>query len=543
MSDTLVGPSVVEPDLVAVDGLTVGFGAAGRRVEAVRGVSFRIRRGQVVALVGESGSGKSVTARSLIGLAGRGAETASARFDFDGVDLRPFQARDWRSLRGRRIGYVLQDALGSLDPLRRIGAEVGEALREHRTVPARAVPDEAVRLLAAAGVPQPGLRARQFSHELSGGLRQRALIASALAARPDLLIADEPTTALDTTVQQQVLRLLRERTEDGTAVLLISHDLGVVAEIADYVYVMREGVFVEEGPADQVLRAPVHPYTRALVAAVPDGTSAVAVPAEPGRILLRAEAVAKSYRMPDRSLLRAVDQVSLVVRAGETVGVVGESGSGKSTVGRMLAGLVEPDSGRVLLEDGRSWSVLRGAARRSARRRVQTVHQDPLASFDPRYNARRLLEEPLRSFGLPRDRRQQRLADLLEQVGLDADVLDRTGRDLSGGQRQRLAIARALAAEPEVVVCDEPVSALDASVQAQVVDLLAQLQRRLGLAYVFISHDLGVVRRLSHQVVVMQDGRAVEAGPVDQVFEDPQHPCTRALLAAVPRIRTPRSSN
>ncbi|GAA2585741.1 ABC transporter ATP-binding protein [Actinomadura fulvescens] len=533
--------------LVAVEDLTVVFTAGRRRVEAVRGVSFRIRPGQVVAIVGESGSGKSVTARSLVGLAGEGAQVSASEFLFAGTDLRGFQGRRWRALRGRRIGFVLQDALGSLDPLRRVGAEVAEPLREHRIVPADELGAEVVRLLGEAGIPAAASRTRQYPHQLSGGLRQRALIASALAARPELLIADEPTTALDATVQRQVLRLLRERAENGTAVLLISHDLGVVAEIADYLYVMKEGRFVEQGPAREVLRSPSHPYTRTLLAAVPAAASAAAeavataAPAgggEPlGGVVLRAEGLFKHYRLAGKRVLAAVDGVSLELRAGETLGIVGESGSGKTTVGRMLMGLVEPDAGRVEL-DGRSWTELSGAARRAARRRVQMIYQDPLGSFDPRYTARQLLEEPMRAVGARRGERAERLAGLLADVGLAPEIAARRARELSGGQRQRLAIARALAPGPDVIVCDEPVSALDASIQAQVLDVLADVQRRLGVALVFISHDLGVVRRLSDRVAVMKDGRVVEEGGTEKVFAAPEHAYTKDLLDAIPGFLT-----
>ncbi|MFE4968793.1 dipeptide ABC transporter ATP-binding protein [Streptomyces sp. NPDC056660] len=519
-------------ELVRVEDLTVSFGRGRRRVEAVRGVSFTVRRGEIVAVVGESGSGKSVTARTLVGLAGDEADVGASTLAFDGTDLRGLDARRLRALRGRRIGFVLQDALGSLDPLRRIGAEVAEPLREHRTVPRSGIRDEVERLLDAAGIPDPGNRAAQYPHQLSGGLRQRALIASALAARPDLLIADEPTTALDATVQQQILRLLRARAREGTAVLLISHDLGVVGELADRINVMKDGRFVEEGPARQILTTPRHPYTRALVAAVP-GEEIRAAPG-PAPVLLRADGLVKRYRLPGRPELTAVDGVSLTVHAGETLGVVGESGSGKTTVGRMLMGLVPPDSGRVAL-DGRTWTERTRAEQRASRRRVQMIHQYPLGSFDPRYTARQLIEEPLRATRTPRAERAARVTELLGYVDLDPGILDRRARDLSGGQRQRLAIARALAPRPDVVVCDEPVSALDASVQAQVLDVLIHIQERLGVAYVFISHDLGVVRRLSHRVAVMKDGRIVEEGPAEQIFHAPRHPYTSALLAAVPR--------
>lgn len=533
--------------LVAVRDLTVRFPTRHGVVEAVRGVSFRVERGQVVAIVGESGSGKSVTARSLVGLAGEGARVGAAELTFDGVDLREMRGRAWRALRGRRVGFVLQDALGSLDPLRRVGAEVAEPLRAHRIVPGRQVDAEVVRLLGEAGIPAPESRARQYPHQLSGGLRQRALIASALAARPDLLVADEPTTALDATVQRQVLALLRERVGDGTAVLLISHDLGVVAEIADHVYVMKDGRFVEDGPAAAVLESPSHPYTKTLVGAVRgDGRRArPASSAEPGgavtgnlgtgREVLRAEGLVKRYTLPGRGEFTAVEDVSVTVAAGETLGVVGESGSGKTTLGRLLMGLLRPDAGRVLL-DGRPWDGLRGPERRAARRGVQMIYQHPLSSFDPRYTARQILEEPLRADRTPREERDRRVALLLEHVGLAPDVLGRRARELSGGQRQRLAIARALAPGPQVIVCDEPVSALDASIQAQVLDVLADVQERLGVAYVFVSHDLGVIRRLSHRVVVMKDGRVVESGEMEKVFDHPEHPYTKALIDAVPRF-------
>ncbi|MEO3814011.1 ABC transporter ATP-binding protein [Sphaerisporangium sp. B11E5] len=539
---TATGPDVSRTaELVAVRDLAVTFATRRGPVEAVRGVSFRIERGQVVAIVGESGSGKSVTARSLVGLAGDDATVRAQELTFDGADLRQAGERAWRTLRGRRAGFVLQDALGSLDPLRRVGAEVAEPLREHRIVPPAGIEPEVVRLLTETGVPAPESRARQYPHQLSGGLRQRALIASALAARPDLLIADEPTTALDATVQRQVLRLLRERIADGTAILLISHDIGVVAEIADYVYVMKDGLFVEEGPPSKVLESPTHPYTKTLVAAVlgtsrGPGRHGSGGPADGGEpVVLRADGLVKRYRLPGRGEFTAVEGVSATVSAGETLGIVGESGSGKTTVGRLLTGLLSPDEGRVEV-DGRPWDELRGRARRAARRRIQMIYQNPLASFDPRYTARLLLEEPLRVDRTPARERARHVARLLEYVGLDEGILDRRARDLSGGQRQRLAIARALAPEPAVIVCDEPVSALDASIQAQVLDVLAEVQERLGVAYVFISHDLGVVRRLSHRVIVMKEGQVVETGETATVFDTSQHPYTKSLLDAVPRL-------
>ena len=537
--------AATDEPLVRVRELSVRFPG----VDAVRDVSFDIRPGQIVAVVGESGSGKSVVARTLLGLAGPGAEVSAAAATFDGQDLLGFPEARWRTLRGGRVGMVVQDALGAFDPLRTVGAEVAESLWQHGTVRRREYREEVVRLLTAVGVPDPRLRARQHPHQLSGGLRQRALLASALAARPELLIADEPTTALDTTVQKQILKLLRGRADDGLAVLLISHDLAVVAELADHVHVMRDGAFVEEGPTSRVLGAPEHEYTRELLAAIPSaGTRGRSLtgqyPAlasdkpEPGRVLLRAEGVHKSYRAGgSRAPIVAAHDVSLVVRAGETLGVVGESGSGKTTVGRMLAALVEPDSGTVEI-DGTPWRRLRGARRRDARRRVQVIYQDPLSAFDPRFTSAQVLAEPLRLKG---SARADRMAELLGLVGLAESVLDRPARQLSGGQRQRLAIARALAAEPDVLICDEAVSALDVSIQAQVLDVLSDVQHRLGTAYVFISHDLGVVRHIADQVVVMRAGRVVESGAVPELFDAPQHPHTKELLDSVPGFGDPKA--
>ncbi|WP_329519934.1 ABC transporter ATP-binding protein [Spirillospora sp. NBC_01491] len=525
--------------LVEARGLRIGFGAE----RAVREVSFRIEPGECVAFVGESGSGKSVTARSLVGLAGPGADVRAERLVVGGTDVRRLPERRWRSIRGGVVGLVLQDALVSLDPLRPVGAEIAETLRRHRAAPRGRVRERTIELLATVGVPEPGLRARQRPHQLSGGLRQRALIASAIAADPALLIADEPTTALDVTVQAQILDLLAERKRAGTALLLISHDLAVVARLADRVHVMKDGAFVEEGPVREVLRAPRHPYTRTLLAAIPSERtrgSRLTVTAEPGpaaasapgpapgreaarKVVVEADGLVKAFG--DR---RAVDEVSFRLHAGETLGIVGESGSGKTTVARLVLGLVPPDGGEVRL-DGAPWSALSESGRRPRRREIQLVHQDPLSSFDPRLTVRRLLDEALRDGGPSR-------ATLLDQVGLSPALLDRRPRELSGGQRQRLAIARALAPSPRVLVCDEPVSALDVSVQAQVLDLLADLQARLGVAYLFVSHHLGVVHHLSDRVLVMRGGRVVEAGPVGRVLTRPATAYTRELVAAIPRL-------
>ncbi|SEN50466.1 dipeptide ABC transporter ATP-binding protein [Nonomuraea pusilla] len=535
-------PSAAAPagPLVAVEDLRVSFGAA----EVVRGVSLSVAPGECVALVGESGSGKSVTARSLLGLAGPGAAVRAAAFSVAGRDALAFREPDWRRLRGSFAGLVLQDALGSLDPLRTAAAEIGEVLSVHGVVPRRARAARVLELLAAAGVPEPALRAGQRPHELSGGLRQRVLIASAVAAGPRLIIADEPTTALDVTVQARILRLLAERRAEGTALLLISHDLAVVASVADRVLVLRDGQVVEQGPTRDVLSSPAHPYTRSLLAAVPSAATRGArlsdgPPPPPRRPpggdvpVLAATGLVRSH-----GPRRAVGGVSFALRPGETLGVVGESGSGKTTLARLVLGLLDPDAGEVTLH-GRPWSGVRERARRPLRPSIQLVSQNPLDSFDPRHTVGRLVAEPLR---LPRRERRARVLDLLERVGLPPGTAARHPRELSGGQRQRVAIARALGPRPAVLVCDEPVSALDVSVQAQVLDLLAELQAERGLAMLFISHDLGVVRHVSDRVLVMKDGEAVEEGDVEEVFLRPRHPYTRALVAAVPRLPPARPS-
>ncbi|WP_079198451.1 ABC transporter ATP-binding protein [Streptomyces sp. CB03911] len=538
--------------LVELRGLTVSFPGRRDAVKAVRGLSLTVRPGESVALVGESGSGKSVTARSLVGLAGPGARVTADTFKIDGREVGGLTGRQWRPLRGRRIGFVLQDALVSLDPLRRVGDEIAEALHAHRSVPRAEVPERVLRLLADAGVPDPELRARQYPHELSGGLRQRALIASAIAAGPALLIADEPTTALDVTVQAQILDLLAERRRAGMALLLISHDLAVVAKVADRVLVMKDGEVVEEGPTAEVLADPGHPYTRQLLDAVPHaharGTrlsgprAGIPLPrhADPAGapVVLAARGIGKSFAVAGHGRLTAVEDVSFSLRAGRTLGIVGESGSGKSTTGRLLLGLTPPDTGSVEVE-GTSWLGLSARERRALHRRVQVVHQDPLSSFDPRYTVSRILAEPLAATGLPRGEHACRVDELMDQVGLGRELLRRRPRQLSGGQRQRVAIARALAPHPRIIVLDEPVAALDVSIQAQVLDLLLDLQAELGVAYVFISHDLGVVHHIADEVLVMKDGRTVEAGDVGEVFAAPRHPYTRALLDAVPQLDGP----
>ncbi|MFJ5333527.1 dipeptide ABC transporter ATP-binding protein [Pectobacterium sp. CHL-2024] len=546
--------------LLRVDGLSVTFPSPFGSVRSVKNLSFQVNAGEILALVGESGSGKSVTARTLVGLAGENVDVQAnaielTRHDGSLCDLRYLTDRDWRAIRGREIGFVLQDALVSLDPLRKIGQEVAEPILTHRLLPRQQVPARVAELLTKAGIPDPENRTAQYPHELSGGLRQRALIASALAAGPQLLIADEPTTALDATVQKQVLKVFTALAQAGHGVLLITHDLAVVAEVADRVIVMQQGSLVEGGEAKQILSAPTHPYTRKLLAAIPTASTrgkwlAGADPLQSGiapspaslaanhtntndAIALTADRIAVSFKRPDGSRMQAVNQVSLQIKRGETLGIVGESGSGKTTLGKVILALQKPDSGEVRLADN-AWSTLTERERRPLRARIQTITQDPLSSFDPQFTVAQILNQPLRlRRDLSDDEKQRRILTLLEYVGLTPDLLSRRPRALSGGQRQRVSIAQALASEPEILICDEPVSALDVTTQAQVLDLLVALQSQLGLTMLFISHDLGVVQHMSHRIAVMKDGDIVETGPVEQIFNQPQHPYTRLLLSTV----------
>ncbi|KMN22668.1 dipeptide ABC transporter ATP-binding protein [Pseudomonas helleri] len=532
-----------------VEGLSIEFG--GQTV--VRDVSFTLAPGKTLALVGESGSGKSVTARSLIGLAGAGARVTARTLSYGGQDLLGLSERGWRGLRGKGIGFVLQDALVSLDPLRPVGKEILEVLTTHQWGDRRSRAERVIELLDKVGVPEPELRARQRPDQLSGGLRQRALIASALALSPGLVIADEPTTALDATVQAQILQVLQEIKARGDSLLIISHDLAVVAQLADEVLVLRHGVVVEQGPMQQVLRTPSHPYTQALLDAVPAeharGTrlsshnSGQLVQPRPGAdspVLLKASGLGKRYIGPDQQSRQVVDDVSFELRAGRTLGIVGESGSGKTTVARIVLGLLEPDAGQVQFL-GHAWA---GAGadrvaekdRRVHRRDISVIYQDPLSSFDPRWSIGQILVDALDVAGVAASQQPARIRELLEQVRLPAELASRRPLQLSGGQRQRVAIARAIASNPKVIICDEPVSALDVSVQAQVLDLLADLQASLGLAYLFISHDMGVIRHVSDEVLVMRRGQVVESAPVEDLFEHPKHAYTQRLLGAVPRL-------
>ena len=536
-----------------VENLRVGFGVGAEYREVVKGISFSVAAGECLAIVGESGSGKSVSARSVIGLAGSGSRVSADKLELHGADVRGYPDRRWRGIRGRDVGFILQDALVSLDPLRSVGKEITETLKLHHWGTARTRHARVLELLEQVGVPEPQLRARQLSGELSGGQRQRALIASAIALDPGLLIADEPTTALDVTVQAQILDLLDETKARGKALLVISHDLAVVARLADRVAVMNQGVIVEQGPTAQVLSNPRDSYTQRLLDAVPSAHSrgtrlspttpsqfdvaGRTTPSRPkGEVLIAVDHVSKSYKGPDGVTRTVVKDVSFELGVGETLGVVGESGSGKTTVARLVLAVTQPDRGEVRL-GGEAWSGITEKQRRSRRRLVTTVYQDPLSSFDPRWSVSRLILDALPAGQYQGAARQARVDELLSLVGLGAEYGNRRPLHLSGGQRQRVAIARALAPEPSVIVCDESVSALDVSIQAQVLDLLADIQQQLGVSYLFISHDLGVIHHVSDRILVMHNGRVVEQGPADRVFDHPQDAYTRKLLGSLPRIR------
>lgn len=537
----------VSGPLLSVEGLQVRF---GNDEPAVRGVDLTVLPGQTVAIVGESGSGKSTTAAAILGLLSPGGQITGGRIVFDGRDIVGADARLLRSLRGREIGYVPQDPMTNLNPVWKVGFQIREALRVNTN--GRDARRRTLELLAEVGMPDPAGQVGRYPHQLSGGMCQRALIAIGLAGRPRLLIADELTSALDVTVQRQVLNHLQRLTdESGTALLLITHDLALAAERAESVVVIHRGVVVESGAAQTILRDPQHEYTRRLVAAAP---SLVARDKRSAQIRSRVAAQAaehvaastdilvatdltKTYRESRgapwrRSEFRAVDGVSFRVRRASTLAIVGESGSGKSTVARMVLGLLAPTSGSVVF-DGQEVAATHQTL--AFRRRIQPVFQNPYSSLDPRYSVLRAVEEPLRIHRIGnRRQRHQTVRDLIDQVALPSSVLDRLPRELSGGQRQRVAIARALALRPDVLVCDEAVSALDVLVQAQILDLLGELQATFGLTYLFISHDLAVVRQISDDVLVMRAGRVVENADTEAVFTRPGHEYTRQLLEAIP---------
>jgi ABC-type glutathione transport system ATPase component len=547
--------------LVEVSHLRVEFGVGEATIVGVDDVSFSVAAGETVCVVGESGSGKSVTSLSLMRLVEfGGGRIASGAIRFDSVDLAKADPEFMRKLRGAEIGMIFQEPMTSLNPVFTIERQLTDGLVEHLGLSAQAARARALELLDQVRIPEPARRLKQYPHELSGGMRQRVVIAMAMACKPRLLIADEPTTALDVTIQAEILALIdRLKRETGMAVLFITHDMAVVAQMADRVVVMHRGKIVEEGPVGEIFASPRADYTKLLLAAVPRlgdmrgksgpepmrGLSAApraprASLSEQGAPLLEVKNLTTRFPVKGGVLRRtlahvhAVEDVSLSIRVGETLALVGESGCGKSTTGRSILRLNEPHSGHVQLD---GWEVLKlaPAELRRARREMQMVFQDPFASLNPYRRLRDQVAEPLENFGLgARQEIEERVAGLFDRVELPRSFLRRFPHELSGGQRQRVAIARAIATNPKLVVADESVSALDVSVQAQVLNLLMDLQAELGLSYLFISHDMAVVERISHKVAVMYLGRIVEMGSRAAVFEDPRHPYTRSLLAAVP---------
>jgi peptide/nickel transport system ATP-binding protein len=548
--------------LVTVSDLVVDYGTRKDATHAVRGVSFTIPRGAIVAIVGESGSGKSTISQALVRSLPLGGSIVSGSIDFDGRDLTLLPERALRRIRGADIGFVPQDPSNSLNPLLRVGEQIAETLRLHKKLGRVDAAAEAVRILDEVGIPDAEARAGQYPHELSGGMKQRVLIGMAWACSPRLVIADEPTSALDVTVQRHVLdrmeSLARER---GTSVLLVTHDLAVAADRADLIIVMQQGRIVETGTAEEVLGSPSHAYTRELVAAAPGLSSARLVPgaaasaprgaltlgfrahgasADPATNILEVEDLTKTFvlrRAGVAESFTAADRVSFSIPRGSTFSIVGESGSGKTTTARMVARIAAADSGSIRF-DGHDITGLKGEALRQLRRRIQVVYQNPFGSLDPTMSVQRIVTEPLRAFGIgSRAQREETARALLNAVRLEPALAERRPTQLSGGQRQRVAIARALALGPELLVLDEPVSALDVSVQEQILQLLVDLQLEFGLSYLFISHDLGVIRQVSDHIAVMQRGRMIEQGPARILLAAPAEHYTRELLEAIPGRR------
>ncbi len=523
--------------LVSLRDLRVALPPGADRPLAVSDVSLDIARNEIVCIVGESGSGKSVTAHAIMGLLPRGVVTTGGSILFDGVDLLKEPPAALRARRGRDIAMIFQDPMAALNPVVAIGGQVSEQIRAHRAIPESLALRQAGDLLSQMGLKDVAGLLKAYPHQLSGGQRQRVMIAMALSLSPRLLIADEPTTALDVTTQAQILKLIKAiQAERQMSVLFITHDFGVVADIADRVAVMRHGRVLESGPVAQVLGAPAHPYTRALIAAVP--RDACALPPLPQAApLVRVTGLSKRFRrgglFSRRADVAAVDRVSLILNRGETLGIVGESGSGKSTLARCVIRLLDPDEGAVLF-DGADIARMKARGLRPLRRRIQMVFQDPFSSLNPRRRIGDILTAGPRAYGEEAGAARARAAEMLRLVGLNPQAMDRFAHEFSGGQRQRIGLARALMLKPDVLIADEPVSALDVTVQAQVLDLLDDVRRRMNLAMLFITHDMRVAAQVCHRVMVMRHGRVVESGPTREVFAAPSSDYTRALLAAIP---------
>jgi peptide/nickel transport system ATP-binding protein len=525
--------------LVRIEDLSVALPRGADRPYAVESLSLELNAGEIVCVVGESGSGKSMTASALMGLLPASLPVASGRIMLGERDIVRLSEDELRAIRGPEIGMIFQEPMTALNPLRTAGDQIAEMFRAHTDLSRKEIEARALKLLDEVGIPEPAQAYRAYPHELSGGQRQRVMIAMALALEPKVLIADEPTTALDVTIQAQILALIRDiQRRTGMAVLFITHDFGVVAEIADRVMVMQHGKVVETGTAAAVLEAPQHPYTKALIAAVPSLT-----PPAPRELATRAIAtvteLSKTYRTGGgwfgrkQRVTYAVKSASITLPKGATLGIVGESGSGKSTLARCIVRLLDPDSGEIEL-DGVAYGRLAGETLRNHRHLVQMVFQDPYASLNPRRTAGDLVTQGLIARGVDRSKAMARAKELFALVGLDPAATDRLPHEFSGGQRQRIGLARALALEPKVLVADEAVSALDVSVQAQVLKLLVELRDKLSLSMIFITHDLRVAAQICDRIAIMQRGEIVEQGVTAEIFAAPQHPYTQKLLSAVP---------
>jgi len=532
-----------ETPILSVEGLNLSYRHADGWRRVVHDVNFSVGAGEVVALVGESGSGKTTTAQSVIGLLPDNGRVDGGAIRLNGTDISGWSGRRLDAIRGKAISLVPQDPGTSLNPVQTIGVQVGEILRLHGVRDRRERNQRVLELLARVGLSQPELRFGQYPHELSGGMKQRVLIAIAIALKPALIIADEPTSALDVTVQRRILDLIDElRIEFGTAVLLVTHDLGVAADRADRVVVLKQGRIQEQGPTKRLLAHPESAYTRQLLSDAPSTAATTFRTADPkAPVSIVVEGLTQDFIVGGKPF-RAVDDISFTVAQGTTHALVGESGSGKTTTARSVVGFQKPTEGRVTIA-GTDITALKGEPLRLFRRQVQLVYQNPFASLDPRQSVAQIIGEPLLNFEpIGKAERADRVSAILDKVGLQPEMLTRSARALSGGQRQRVAIARALILEPSVLVLDEAVSALDVTVQAQILRLLDSLQQQLGLTYLFVTHDLAVVRQLAHTVTVMQAGKIVESGTVADVFTRPTQQYTRDLIAAIPGRHAPAAN-
>ncbi len=531
--------------ILKVKDLQISFLTNDNEFEAVRGVSFEVRKGETLGIVGESGSGKSVTARSIMRLLPSPPSfMKNGSIEFLGESLETKTEKEMESIRGRDISMIFQDPMTSLNPTIRIGPQIAESLIKHQQLSKKEAKNQAVEILKLVGIKNSEERYNQYPHEFSGGMRQRVMIAIALACKPTLLIADEPTTALDVTIQAQILNLMKDMQQRiGTSIILITHDLGVVAGMCDRVAVMKNGEIVETGTTEKIFENPQHDYTKKLLNALPrlderkkpKRPPLRSIGLENGKPLLEVKSLKQHFQLGKGNVLKAVDDISFFIKPGETLGLVGESGSGKSTTGRSILRLHEPTDGDVLYQ-GIAINRLSKSELKTMRRHMQIIFQDPYSSLNPRLKVLDIIGQALDIHRLSKnaEERKQRVEELLEMVGLNSSHAMRYPHEFSGGQRQRIGIARALAVEPDFIVCDEPLSALDVSIQAQIVELLEDLQHRLGLTYLFIAHDLSMVKHISDRVAVMYAGKIVELAESEELYSNPQHPYTKSLLAAIP---------